>query len=66
MADISSLALILGVGIGVSGCCFCSYIVTKCIFGIKIDKPEVPVVSKPLENIVIENPMRVTEDPINF
>ena len=66
MSDITFIALMLGVGIGLFGCCFCSYFVSKCMFGIKIVKPQETIQSKPLEIIVMENPMHSTEDPVNF
>jgi hypothetical protein len=62
MSELAFVVLMVGVGLGIGFCCFCSYCVSKCLFKIKIDKPsELPIT----EIKIIENPMHNTEDPIN-
>lgn len=62
MSELAFVVLMVGVGLGIGFCCFCSYGISRCFFKIKIDKPpELPIP----EIKIIENPMYITEDPIN-
>jgi hypothetical protein len=73
MADIVFIALMIGLGIGLSFCCFCLYFISNCILNIRnsniqeISTTNVPEIqtSNVLQIKIIENPMHISEDPSN-